>query len=65
MPIWDLRCVVCGKTYPDMAFKNADERDGWLRHLVCDHPCHGRLTIAPAAGSFVVTGFAAKNGYSQ
>lgn len=64
MPIWTLRCRLCGRTF-DQTFPTVKDRDAWLPHLCCDDPCLGALEVVPSPTAFQVRGFNAKNGYSR
>lgn len=59
MPRWDCKCQNC-EVMREYSFKNTAAAD----EARCPD-CNGKLVRLPAKGSFVVTGYSAKNGYSK
>ena len=63
MPRWDFECKDCGNlvevSFPDL--ERADTTPVYCRH------CHSGTPMMrlPAAPSFTIRGFSAKNGYAQ
>ena len=63
MALYDFTCSKCGAEYPDVRIAHSKLH---AYSPACDQ-CHsiGTLQRVPAASSFVVKGFSAKNGYSK
>ncbi len=57
MPIWDYKCPLCEKVDEDVLVDIAPSP-----HRCMD--CKATMDRMPATSSFVVKGYAAKNGYS-
>ncbi|MFZ9891782.1 MAG: zinc ribbon domain-containing protein [Ilumatobacteraceae bacterium] len=59
MPLWDFFCATCNRT-SELFFPSYAASE----NAVCPH-CHAPVVRQPAAGSFVVNGYNAKNHYSK
>jgi len=62
MPKWDFKCPRCGHII-ERAFRSFEEMKAAKLHW-CPMACNAPMERQPAAPSFVVEGFSAKNGYS-
>lgn len=58
MPLFDFKCPACGLEFPDLLLASHEEPGP------CPY-CGEALKKKPAAASFRVKGFNAKNGYSS
>ncbi len=63
MPLFDFRCIKCGRDRKDVLVSNWRAANGNNAVQRCE--CGGEMRKQPAAPAHVVNGFNAKNGYSS
>jgi putative FmdB family regulatory protein len=59
MPRWDFHCDTCNRTV-ERTYARVED----AQVARCDQ-CGSELTRQPSSGSFVITGYNARNGYSK